>query len=199
MFKRRKHLSFKNFKAKYGDQLAEAEKELHRFLAGEDASSKGEPRNACVNDFIGPDGEFDFSRVFPNRETVDHFEELRIIELLRMLGKEGYSEAFKFVLLYVLGSFGVKVPEGVLSEFRRDPGAPKNPVITSLCDQWLRDGGPVITPDLVERYALRFFPADYEKSRPGSNKRKNLLSRVRTPLLNCQKNQQATKSPQGIL
>ena len=79
--------------------------------------------------------------------------------------------------------------------FRNDPGRPKTGAIKDLCRKWDADGRPEITSALCDKYAALFHPSEHARAKPYTKPYKNLIDKIRTPLLNYQKSQSATDSP----
>ena len=188
---KRQHFSFKKFKAKYAAEFAAAEQEFRLF---QNYAGGMNARNACLNDFLDRDGELDFSKLdTPAAAAMTELKQLRIMNLLREFGNKGYTDAFKLALACMLEQLDIDVPDGVLTKFKKDPGAKQKSVNNELRERWDKEGRPSITDKLCYLYAAAAYPDEWKRSRPGLSLRIDLRNRVRTRLLKYQQEQLDTK------
>ncbi len=132
---------------------------------------------------------------FPVSSYPELFAALRDSKFVRLLRKsirDANPEQYKAVLLDFLRELRVAPPPRVITPFRGDPGARQTKTNKQLCWQWELDGRPEITSALCDKYAEKFYPTNHAKAKPSTKPYKNLISKIRTPLLNYKKKQPAT-------
>jgi hypothetical protein len=133
----------------------------------------------------------------PQRKAWTTVSESKIVGLLRQLANEKNSEGFKAVLVRLLRLWGITPPPNAIARFKEVPGAPVKHETEAIRTCWEQDGQPKITSKLCLAYAAIFHASDL-KSANTDTSRRNLIARIRTPLLNHQKQLRATVSPDGI-
>jgi hypothetical protein len=122
----------------------------------------------------------------------------KVVQLLRELGDQDDAQCFKVVTIWLLEKLGIRIPWRTFTRFKMEPGAPVKVTTQKIRDLWDRDGRPRITSALCAKYAKIVHSAEYQKTKPGTKRHKNLIDKIRTPLIKYQRSQSATNSPSRI-
>jgi hypothetical protein len=183
-----------------GDHLAEAQQRLQATENDHGTSItplKVLKRDLSYRDFAKKYGPL-LDQVYDEMEDRDlskSWSALRkrskLVELLRTAAVEGHLNAYRTGLRLLLSLLSVPVPDGVVSPFRRAPGARRKDLNKQVCAKWDSMGNPTINRVLCEKLAIQFHNTAYFKGKEGSTTRKvaqkDLLAAIDTALRNHNK------------
>lgn len=180
----RKRISSKELK-EYQPLLAQAEEEM---------LGNGESLQNTLSAVLS--GIMDRDRlpspVFTRSDLWQEVKRTKLVSLLRFSAHNRHVEAFKYILSFMLIELDIKIPQGVIMRFKKDPGRSGKDTVRAICAKWEADGCPKITSELCAEYAAMFYPSKYAKAKPNTKPYKNLIAQIRTPLLKHQKKLAAT-------